>query len=158
MTRKFLLKSNKVVFCSGTFFYRQDNEQAVTKTFSIKNYFSILKYFRILQLLEENDFDSNITGEMLFHVYRTHFDLYRFCSLRKEIYSKNDFKRVRLMLFELHVQLQKRKLNELMNFKRGFNRLKSIFWWVLYFNYSFFKLVMLLFFMIDKVKGRIKVR
>ena len=39
MTRKLFLKSNKVVFSSGTFFYRQDNLKAITKIFSEKNFY-----------------------------------------------------------------------------------------------------------------------
>lgn len=59
ITRKLYLKSNLVVFCEGTFFYRQDNPQAITKTFSKKNFYSLHSALRLYQLLEDNNFDKN---------------------------------------------------------------------------------------------------
>jgi glycosyltransferase involved in cell wall biosynthesis len=152
MTRKFLLKSNKVAFCSGTFFYRKDNPDAITKSYSIKNYFSILKNLRILKLLYENDFDSTITDELLFQVYLNHFSFYRNSSLRKEIFNDVDFKRIRLMLSEIYVQLSKQKPHRFKNIKNTIDRFKMFFLWVSYYNYTFFKIIMFLFYICDKNK------
>lgn len=51
MTRKFFYKSKKVAFSTGSFFYRQDNPLAITKTFSSKNYYSLLSYLRVYSIL-----------------------------------------------------------------------------------------------------------
>jgi len=157
MTRKFLLKSNKVAFCSGTFYYRQDNAEAITKMYSVKKYFSILKDIRILKLLEENDFDTTITDDMLFQVYRSHFSLYRNFSLRNGIINATDYKRVRLMLFEIYIQLQKLKVSrfKLVNNNELF---KMIFLWVLYSNYTFLQIGMYLLYIADGVKKELRIR
>ena len=56
VTRKLFLKSNKVVFCEGMFYYRQDNPTAITKTFSKKNFYVLNSTLRLYNLLEENNF------------------------------------------------------------------------------------------------------
>jgi glycosyltransferase involved in cell wall biosynthesis len=59
ITRKLFLKSNKVVFCKGIFYYRQDNPKAITKTFSKKNFYILNSILRMFYLLEENNFNKN---------------------------------------------------------------------------------------------------
>ena len=59
MIRKLFLKSNSVVFCEGTFFYRQDNPQAITKTFSKKNFYTLHSAMRLYQLMEDHNFTKN---------------------------------------------------------------------------------------------------
>lgn len=59
ITRKLYLKSNKIVFCEGTFFYRQDNPEAITRTFSKKNFYSLNSAIRLYNLMEENNFNKN---------------------------------------------------------------------------------------------------
>lgn len=58
ITRKLFLRSDKVVFSEGIFFYRQDNLNAITKTFSKKNFYTLNTLFRLLNLLQENNFDK----------------------------------------------------------------------------------------------------
>lgn len=71
ITRKLFLKSNKVVFCKGIFYYRQDNPKAITKTFSKKNFYALNSILRMFYLLEENDFDKkhsiNVQFSLLFN-------------------------------------------------------------------------------------------
>ncbi|XCF05620.1 glycosyltransferase family 2 protein [Tamlana crocina] len=55
ITRKLFLKSNKVVFSEGCFFYRQDNKNAITKTFSAKNIYTLNTGKRLYDLLVEGD-------------------------------------------------------------------------------------------------------
>lgn len=54
MTRKLFYKSKKVAFSSGSFLYRQDNPNAITKSFGIKNYYSLLTYLRVYSLLSRS--------------------------------------------------------------------------------------------------------
>lgn len=70
MTRKMFLKSNKVVFSTGTFFYRQDNLKAITKTFSKKNFYALYTLEKLYHLLKENEIDRK-------YIYQTQFDFLR---------------------------------------------------------------------------------
>lgn len=58
MTRKLFLKSNKVVFCEGIFYYRQDNSNAITKTFTTKNFSTLKTQYRLYSLLKEYNFNK----------------------------------------------------------------------------------------------------
>ncbi len=85
-TRKLFLKSNKVVFSEGTFFYRQDNPNAITKTFSKKNFYVLNTNLRLFNLLKENQFEKKeVFDSQLFllrhysHIVAT-FGLYNFDS------------------------------------------------------------------------------
>lgn len=66
VTRKLFLKSNKVVFCEGIFYYRQDNTNAITKTFSKKNFYTLNTVLKLFYLLEDNNFDKNRIVSMQF--------------------------------------------------------------------------------------------
>ncbi|WP_310558196.1 glycosyltransferase family 2 protein [Flavobacterium sp.] len=81
MTRKLYLKSNKVVFCEGTFFYRQDNPQAITKTFSKKNFYTLNSAFRLYHVLEDNNFDKNSIINVQFALLLRHLQLTSICQL-----------------------------------------------------------------------------
>ena len=51
VTRKWFLASKKVAFSEGTFFYRQDNSGAITKTFEKKNFYSLNSRQKFWQLI-----------------------------------------------------------------------------------------------------------
>lgn len=55
MSRKLFYKCKKVAFSSGSFFYRQDNPGAITKTFGIKNYYSLATSLRIYSIILHSD-------------------------------------------------------------------------------------------------------
>lgn len=57
ITRKLFFKSNKVVFCKGVFYYRQDNFNAITKTFTTKNFYTLTTQFRLYDFFNQNKFD-----------------------------------------------------------------------------------------------------
>ena len=59
-TRVFFLNCNKVAFSEGTFYYRQDNELAVTKKMSHKTFDYPFTQYRLYQLLKENGFSAEI--------------------------------------------------------------------------------------------------
>lgn len=156
MTRKFLFKSNKVAFCNGVFFYRQDNEMAITKTYGIKYYYSILTNFRIYKLLEENNFEPNIIASVLYGVYVIYISQYRLCSLRKAIFSDSEFKEIRVMHSDLYSQFNQKRLYELAKYRKGFNRLKIYFIGALFYNFSIFKIIMFLVYINDRSIEAIK--
>lgn len=152
ITRKLFLKSNKIAFCKGIFYRRQDNEKAITKTYGLKNYYSILTNFRIYKLLEENDFEPSIVLSHLYVIYPLYFRQYRLLMHRKEINADSDFKKIQLMLYELYLKLNKEKLLNLNKHYNQINKVKIYFIWILFCNYHIFKMTMSLVFLFDKIK------
>ena len=76
ITRKLFLKSNKVVFSDGVFFYRQDNLNAITKTFGKKNFYVLNSSWKLYTLLKENNFDENIIFNTQIGIIHQYLDLY----------------------------------------------------------------------------------
>lgn len=102
VTRKMFLKSNKVVFSEGVFYYRQDNIAAITKTFSKKNFYTLNSLKRTYELLKNNGVEKKylLTTQLsLFRKFLTssiHFDLYKFDSTKEKLEIKkylSDFKK-----------------------------------------------------------------
>uniref|UniRef100_UPI0040498A1A glycosyltransferase family 2 protein n=1 Tax=Flavobacterium sp. TaxID=239 RepID=UPI0040498A1A len=85
VTRKMFLKSNKVVFCEGTFFYRQDNSEAITKIFSKKKFYVLSTFEKLYNLLKENEIDEE-------YIYETQFNFLRVYMRLASIYSFYNFK------------------------------------------------------------------
>lgn len=73
MTRKLFLKSNKVVFCEGMFYYRKDNSNAITQTFYKKNFYTLNTLFRLFNLLKENGFDKKNILNVQFSIFSRYF-------------------------------------------------------------------------------------
>lgn len=84
ITRKMFLKSNKVVFCDGTFFYRQDNSQAITKTFSKKNFYVLNTLKKSYNLLKQNEIEKQL-------IYETQFNFLRVYMRLASVYSFYNF-------------------------------------------------------------------
>lgn len=70
MTRKLFLKSNKIVFSEGVFFYRQDNLDAITKTTTKKNFYTVNTAIKTFDFLKEHNFEKQHTTKALFELYR----------------------------------------------------------------------------------------
>lgn len=64
-TREFFYHCNKVVFSRGTFFYRQDNADAISKKLSYKLCDIPYTHFMLYKFLVEKGFDSEVTDEEL---------------------------------------------------------------------------------------------
>ncbi len=65
MGRLYYLNSNKVVFSKGTFYYRQDNKDAITKSVSYLTFGELGTNVRLLNLLIDNKIDKKITRRYL---------------------------------------------------------------------------------------------
>ena len=102
MTRKLFLKSNTIAFSEGTFFYRQDNPNAITKTFSKKNFYSLNTLQKLHQLLIENDFDKIYVQKSKFELYRK-FLFFSAAFLNFKFDSENDKEEIRLFLNDYKV-------------------------------------------------------
>lgn len=128
MIRKMFFKSNKVVFCDSVFYYRQDNNQAITKTFGKKNYFRILTDYKLFELLIGNNFNKEITDLKLNKIYRYYFRLRMLCIQGKGLDSKKDQKEVRVMLNSFYNELRKNRFPKIRDVKGFKNNLKMIFY------------------------------
>jgi hypothetical protein len=152
LTRKLFLKSNKVVFCSGTFYYRQDNDMAITKTYDVKNYYTVLTNFRLYQLLEENNFEPAIVAKALYDVYVILFSKFKHSSLRHGITTDKDYEDVRSMLRNLYVALPNHRFYHLAKHMKGYARMKMFAVWLLFSNKRVFNNLMSVVHLLNKGK------
>lgn len=63
--KRFFFACNKVAFSEGTFYYRQDNPNAITKKVSYKMFDQPFNYFKIYEFLSENEFPAEICEKEL---------------------------------------------------------------------------------------------
>lgn len=61
--RVFFLHSNKIAFSGGTFFYRQDNPEAITKKISVKTFEYPMTQLLLVDFLRENDFSIELINK-----------------------------------------------------------------------------------------------
>lgn len=96
ITRKLFLKSNKVVFCEGMFYYRQDNLNAITKTFSTKNFYSLNTLSKLFNLLKENNFAKNLVLNAQYSLLSRYLQL----SAKYKLYNfENEIDKEEMALF-----------------------------------------------------------
>jgi hypothetical protein len=76
VTRKLFLKSNKVVFSEGVFYYRQDNNTAITKTFGTKNFYILNSYWKLHQLLKNNNFQQEVVFKNQLEIMQRYLDIW----------------------------------------------------------------------------------
>ena len=99
VTRKLFLNSNKVVFSEGVFYYRQDNQYAITKTFTKKNFYVLNTSWKLYKLLQENNFEKKVVFKSQLGVIQRYLDIF----LRYETFnfeSEVDKKEIELFLTE----------------------------------------------------------
>jgi hypothetical protein len=64
--RVFFFHCNKIVFCDGIFYYRQDNPDAITRKPSYKQFDRPYNHFKLFEFLIDNHFDSEVyTKELM---------------------------------------------------------------------------------------------
>ncbi|WP_026977882.1 glycosyltransferase family 2 protein [Flavobacterium tegetincola] len=97
VTRKLFLKSNKIVFSGGLFYYRQDNEHAITKSFSKKNFYVLNTSWKLLKLLKENNFDEEVVFKHQLVLMQQYLD-FRILYERYCFESEDDKNEVNLFL------------------------------------------------------------
>lgn len=157
MTRKLYFKSNKVAFCNGVFFYRQDNKLAITKTFDLKNYYGILTNLRDCTLLDENNFNPFDIASQFYITYLAYIRLYVFSSYRKAINSDIEFQRVELMLNGIYSRLNKNKPFELSKHLKGFKQVQFYMIGIIFYNLQIFKISMFLLEIFYRIYVSIKI-
>jgi hypothetical protein len=150
MVRKLFLKSNKIAFCKSIFYYRQDNEQAITKSFSSRKYYSILRDFKIYRLLFDANFDTKIIVSNLLEIYKLYINLYRLHLNRKAISSNVVYEEIHVMLVNLYVRLKREKRNQ------RSHGIKNYFLIFLFNNFFVFKCFMFFVHKIDSLKKELR--
>ena len=99
VTRKLFLKSDKIVFSNGIFFYRQDNEKAITKTFTKKNFYVLNSSWKLYNLLRDNHFDQKVIFNSQMCMIQQYLDIYSlYENYRFE--SESDKQAVKLFLID----------------------------------------------------------
>jgi glycosyltransferase involved in cell wall biosynthesis len=90
VTRKWFLESDKVVFSEGTFFYRQDNSNAITKTFGKKNFYALNSRQKVWQLIYDSKsfepYKYSAYRDFIYNYYHTikKYKKYKFENLQDE--------------------------------------------------------------------------
>lgn len=164
--RRLFFKCNKIVFCKGIFYYRQDNMDAITKTFGIKNYSRLLTTFRVYRFLKDNNFDQQEIDDFLILFYREYFSLYRSYRLKKAITTEEELINIRNLLRYVFKLLDKQKnLFKIRSYDKSSTLNKKIRRWVkgkiiffLFFNFSIFQQLMYFIYLYDKSNSKMKVK
>jgi len=140
ITRKILFKSNKVVFSEGIFFYRQDNPNAITKTITKKNFYVLNTLKRVLDFLEENNFNQKIVLLAQFDLYRK---LIKYSALYKIFHfdSQKDKKEIRAFLKQFKERnCTSNSIFRVIKFSEGKLRFKLKILYLIYSNFFFYKI------------------
>ena len=64
VSRKLFLKSQTVAFSQGTFYYRQDNPNAITKGFTFKNFYSLNTHWHLYDLAISENLETEIATKL----------------------------------------------------------------------------------------------
>jgi glycosyltransferase involved in cell wall biosynthesis len=89
VTRKLFLNSNKVVFSEGVFYYRQDNPNAITKTFGKKNFYILNSSWKLYLLIKQNTFSDAVIFSQQIGILQQYADIYStFRNCRFEVASE----------------------------------------------------------------------
>lgn len=98
MSRKLFYKCKKVAFSTGSFFYRQDNPGAITKTFGIKNYYSLSTSLRIYSLILQSDQLKRERKNWFSYMIKTYTRASRNFRINKGITTTHEKKEVKKFL------------------------------------------------------------
>jgi glycosyltransferase involved in cell wall biosynthesis len=113
--RVFFFNCNKIVFSKGTFYYRQDNPEAITKKLSYKTFDIPYTTFRLYKFLQANQFDQDICAKIFKQTIMELIDLnklllkqkFKYFFLRKVILSRDAQKEAQTRMKRLYKSLHK---------------------------------------------------
>ena len=109
VTRKFFFKSEKVAFSEGVFFYRQDNQYAITKKVDESIFYTLNTLLKLYLFIKDNKFDVNLISEYQYKLQKSYFN---FVILSNSFVFKNTEIRLQVLNF-----LKEFKIKNLQNFK-----------------------------------------
>lgn len=142
MTRKLFFKSNKVVFCEGVFFYRQDNIDAITKSFKFRSYSIILTQYRLFEFLRINNFETKIVDGAYLDVCGILVQYMKGLILKKGINNREQELDIKELLYSVYKKLEKKTLCKIAGKQSGIKRIKTFTLGIILMRYSFFSFSM----------------
>jgi glycosyltransferase involved in cell wall biosynthesis len=96
--RKILLHCNKVVFSEGTYFYRQDNDQAITKNKSPNSFDWPYTQLRLAQLLQEYSFPIDLVQREIRRAVSDMSTLQKWLESNNHVLTSMDLDRINLKI------------------------------------------------------------
>lgn len=152
--RVLFLNSNRVVFSSGIFYYRQNNPNAITQKFSSIQFESLQTSIKLEKLLLDNGFSKD---DILFMNSITYNKLIYYIKLffrNKKVLDKNERKKTRAILKKSWIKIDKNFLS-----KEDKKRLVNKYFIICYIYYYFQELkrsnrVLIKFLKLFKTKGK----
>jgi glycosyltransferase involved in cell wall biosynthesis len=104
--RKLLLQCNKVVFSEGTFFYRQDNDQAITKKKSPNSFDWPYTQLRLAQLLQEYSFPTKLIRHEISKAVSSMGKLRKWAEVNRENIDPRDLELIEEKIVRFEQQLR----------------------------------------------------
>ncbi len=152
VTRKLFLKSNKVAFSEGVFYYRQDNNKAITKTFTLKNFYLVNTGYRLYSLMMEYGIDKKYLLDVQEALLTSYFKKLVVCNSYK-FNSRTEKNEVITFLRKFRTEkLTKVFLNKNLGYALKNVRLKFLILHVIYTNPMLFKSAEAIYF--NYLKGK----
>lgn len=139
MTRKFFLKSNKTAFSKGIFYYRQNNPEAITKSFSVKNYYRLKTLLKILKLLKDNNFDESVITSRAYHFAWSFKDYYKKFKRQEGIKSDTEYKKTKKLFKELFPEIDIKSIYKYASRQKGIKKIKTYALGLSYLNPILFR-------------------
>ena len=150
MVRKLFYKSDKVVFCEGVFFYRQDNSEAITKSFKFRSYSIILTQYRLIEFLKKNNFETKIVDGAYLAVCRILTQNMKDLILKRAITNRKQELEIKELLYSVYKKLEKKRLYKIAGKQTGIKRIKLFALSILLMRYSFFSFSMRIILFLEK--------
>lgn len=108
ITRKLFFKSKQVAFSEGIFFYRQDNENAITKKVDESVFYALNTLLKLYFFIKDNHFDKLLVLQYQYKLQKKYFD---FIVLSADFVFKNDHTQSKVLIY-----LREFKSQNLLNF------------------------------------------
>ena len=139
ITRKLLLKANKVAFCDGVFYYRQDNNNAITKTFDLKNYYALNTNLLDYNLLKLNKFKEKEIASYCWSIHHMYLEIYKKFNKNYGIKNLEEKEAVEIFLKEFYILIDKPTILILLNYRTGIKKIKVLILYSIFYNFKILK-------------------
>jgi glycosyltransferase involved in cell wall biosynthesis len=106
--RNFFLHCNNVVFCEGTFFYRQDNDQAITKKKSPNSFDWPYTQLRLAQLLQEYSFSVSLVRREIVSAISAMANLRKWLKANQHVMTTTDLELIHAKIQRFEHMLESR--------------------------------------------------
>ena len=105
--RKFFLNCNKIAFSTGTFHYRQNNPNAVTKRITVRSFEYPLTQYDLYKLVTLNNFPTSVIQEAALRAVKVYRHFRKLLSENKALLSHEDYDAADIRLAEFLALINK---------------------------------------------------